>query len=317
MKTAILLSYKGLGSNLLHLSYCHEIAKKYGPVTIITLCKNLKQALSSDPLIKEIIYLQKYHKKLIDIFKLSKFLKNLNLDNIFIFYPSFRYIFSCKIAGIKEIKSYSVFKKRNLHLVNAAKKFTEKSLNIQNCPTETSLYIDPIKKVNLRNKIIKINKTNKIKKNIILGVGSSGPTTRWGSKNFILLIKELNRKQDYFFYLLCGPNEKEIADTIIDQIGKEYCISLSGKKISEIVPLISVCDMYIGNDSFGHHVASQCSLPSFIIILDTPKAYTDYSKNQYRVLPDNIDENYISHDTKISADSITVDIVLNKIKNFV
>ena len=57
MKTGILLSYKGLGSNLLHLSYCHEIAKKYGPVTIITLCKNLEQALSDDPLIKEIIFL--------------------------------------------------------------------------------------------------------------------------------------------------------------------------------------------------------------------------------------------------------------------
>ena len=189
MKTGILLSYKGLGSNLLHLSYCHEIAKKYGPITIITLCKNLEQALAGDPLIKEIIYLEKYHKKLIDIFKLGKFLKNLSLDNIFIFYPSFRYIFSSKLAGIKKIKSYSVFKKKNLHLVNAAKKFTEIILNIQNCPTETSLYIDPIKKVNLKNKI---KKTNKVKKNIIHGVGSSGPTTRWGSKYFILLINKLN-----------------------------------------------------------------------------------------------------------------------------
>jgi ADP-heptose:LPS heptosyltransferase len=311
MKTGILLSYKGLGSNLLHLSYCHEIAKKYGPITIITLCKNLEQALLGDPLIKEIIYLEKYHKKLIDVFKLGKFLKSLNLDNIFIYYPSFRYIFSSKIAGIKNIKSYSIFKKKNLHLVNAAKKFTERNLDIQNCPTETSLYIDPIKKANLKNKI------DKFKKNIILGVGSSGPTTRWGSKNFIFLIKELNKKKNYFFYLLCGPNEKEIADTILDQIGNEHCSSLSNKDISEIIPLISVCDLYIGNDSFGHHVASQSSLPSFIIILDTPKAYTDYSKNQYRVLPDNIDVDYISHDSKISADDITVDIVLKKIKNFI
>jgi len=311
MKTGILLSYKGLGSNLLHLSYCHQIAKKYGPITIITLCKNLEQALLDDPLIKEIIYLEKYHKKLIDVFKLAKFLKSLNLDNIFIYYPSFRYFFSSQIAGIKNIKSYSIFKKKNLHLVNTAKKFTEKNLNIQNCPTETSLYIDPIKKANSKNKI------NKLKKNIILGVGSSGPTTRWGSKNFIFLIKELIKKKNYFFFLLCGPNEKEIADTILDQIGTEYCSSLSNKNISEIIPLISVCDMYIGNDSFGHHVAAQSSLPSFIIILDTPKAYTDYSKNQYRVLPDNIDEDYISHDSKISANDITVDIVLKKIKNFI
>ena len=48
MNVGIFLNYIGLGSNLLHLSYCHEIAKKYGPVTIITLCKNLDQALEDD-----------------------------------------------------------------------------------------------------------------------------------------------------------------------------------------------------------------------------------------------------------------------------
>ena len=311
MKTAILLSYKGLGSNLLHLSYCHEVAKKYGPIKIITLCKNLEQALSDDPLIEEIVYLDKYHKKLIDVFKLSNILKNLNLENIFIFYPSFRYIFASKIAGIKNIKSYSIFKKKNLHLVNAAKKFTEQSLNIENCPTETSLYIDPIKKINLNDKM------NNNKKNIILGVGSSGPTTRWGAENFISLIKKLNKNKNYFFYLLCGPSEKEIADKILDQVGSECCSSLDSKGIAEIIPIISASDMYIGNDSFGHHVASQSLVPSFVIILDTPKAYTDYSKNQYRILPDNIDENYISHESNIAPNEITIDMVLNKIQKFI
>ena len=41
MRTCVYLSYKGLGANLLHLAYCHEIAKKYGPITILTLCANL------------------------------------------------------------------------------------------------------------------------------------------------------------------------------------------------------------------------------------------------------------------------------------
>ena len=49
MNTAVYLNYVGLGSNLLHLAYCHQIADKYGPITIITLCKNLKQALNEDP----------------------------------------------------------------------------------------------------------------------------------------------------------------------------------------------------------------------------------------------------------------------------
>jgi len=69
MKTGIFLSYIGLGSNLLHLTYCHQIAKKYGPVSVVTICKNLEQALEDDPLIKEVIYIDNYYKKFFDIFK--------------------------------------------------------------------------------------------------------------------------------------------------------------------------------------------------------------------------------------------------------
>ena len=61
MKTGIFLSYKGLGANLLHLSYCHEIAKKFGPVTLITLSSNLNRVLEDDPLIQEVIHLDKFH----------------------------------------------------------------------------------------------------------------------------------------------------------------------------------------------------------------------------------------------------------------
>ena len=67
MKTGIFLSYKGIGANLLHLSYCHQIAERFGPVTIITLCSKLDKILETDPKIKEVIYLDKYHKNISDI----------------------------------------------------------------------------------------------------------------------------------------------------------------------------------------------------------------------------------------------------------
>ena len=76
MKTGIFLSYKGIGANLLHLSYCHQIAERFGPVTIITLCSKLDEILKTDSKIKEVIYLSnKYHdrdftiaaKKLVDL----------------------------------------------------------------------------------------------------------------------------------------------------------------------------------------------------------------------------------------------------------
>ena len=308
MKTGIFLNYKGLGANLLHLSYCHQIAKKYGPVSLITLCPNLNKILKSDPLIKEVFYLDKYHKKFFDLFKLAKFLKKFNFENIFIFYPGLRQFLSCKIAGIKNIYHYPLFNKKNLHLVNAAKNFTEKSLKIENCPTETKIFID-------QSKIEKYKLSDR--KKIILGIGSSGPTTKWGYDNFASLINELNKIGDYYFYLLCGSDEENGAKKIINQIEKKNCESLSSKDVSEIIYYIYLSDIFIGNDSFGHHVACQMNKPSFVILLDTPKAYSDYSKNQYRLTPPNIDINDISHDSALDPNSITTEMILNKIKNFI
>ena len=308
MKTGIFLSYKGLGANLLHLSYCHQIAKKYGPVSLITLCPNLNKILKSDPLIKEVFYLDKYHKKFFDLLKLAKFLKEFNFENIFIFYPGLRQFLSCKIAGIKNIYHYPLFNKKNLHLVNAAKNFTEKSLKIENCPTETKIFID-------QSKIEKYKLSDH--KKVILGIGSSGPTTKWGYDNFASLINELNEIGDYYFYLLCGSDEESGAKKIINQIEKKNCESLSSKDVSEIIYYIYLSDIFIGNDSFGHHVACQMNKPSFVILLDTPKAYSDYSKNQYRLTPPNIDINDISHDSALDPNSITTEMILNKIKNFI
>ena len=309
MKTGILLSYKGIGSNLLHLSYCHEIANKFGPVTIITLCKNLQPILSEDPLIKEVICLENYYKKFLHIYKLSKIFKKMNLDNLFIYYPSIRYFIAGKISGIKNVYTYS-FSKKNLHLVNAAKTFTEKNLKIENCPTETKIFISQKKRE------LVLKEINKNKKNIIIGAGSSGPTTKWGELNFINLINKLNERKDCFFHILCGPDENDIAEKIINNIEKNNCNSLSKKTIDEVIPIISECDLYIGNDSFGQHVASQSSIPSIILLLDTPRAYSDYSKNQFRILPEEISLDDITHDSKISPEKIEVNKVLKKALTF-
>ena len=266
MKTAVILSYKGLGANLLHLTYCHEIAKKFGPITIITLCKNLEEVLSKDPLIKEIIYLDKYYKKFLDIFNLSNFLKKLQLENIFIFYPSFRFFIASKIAKINNIYCYPLFKKKKLHLINAAKKFTCKSLNINFCPTETKIFVSK-EKIDIAKKFFKEDHYN-----IIIGAGSSGPDTRWGEKNFITLINRLNEKGKYFFYIQCGSEQNEISKNIITNVKKQNCMDLSKMNIRETIPILYLCDMYVGNDSFSHHVTSQCNKPSIVMLLNSPKA---------------------------------------------
>ena len=306
MNVGVFLNYIGLGSNILHLSYCHEIAKKYGPVTIITLCKNLDQALGDDPNIKEIIIIKK-NKKITDILNISTTLKKILLDKIFIFYPSPRLYIAAKLAGIKKVYNYPLFKKKNLHLIEAAKNFTCKSLNIETCPTETKFFIDKKKVENI------IKYFRKDQYNIIIGAGSSGPDTRWGEKNFISLINQLNESGNYFFYIQCGPKQDEISKNIIDKVKKKNCMDLSKMNIRETIPFLYLCDMYVGNDTFPHHITSQCSKPSIVILLNSPKAYSDYSVNHHRIIPENTSIEDLDHSSKYDADSITVKKVFKKI----
>ena len=307
MKTGIYLSYVGLGANLLHLSYCHKIAKKYGPVTIITLCKNLEAALADDPLIEEVFYLNKFHKKFIDIFKLGQIIRNFHFNNLLIFYPSFRLYASAKIAGIKNVFIYNFFKKKKLHLIKAAKKLTERFLNISNCPTETNFFIKQEK----ISKVCQELDNNEFK--IVIGAGSSGPTTRWGSENFSKLINQLNKLDNYFFFILCGPNEKEIENEIISSLHKKNYKTLSNKNIEDLIPYLCASDMYVGNDSFGSHITSQTGKKSIVMLLDSPKAYTDYSKNYYRLIPNGYDIEQITHGTNANPNLITIEKVIQTI----
>jgi len=207
------------------------------------------------------------------------------------------------------VRIYNIFKKKNLHLVHAAKKFTENFLKIKNCPTETNFYI------NKKNLLKKIDK-NKDCFVIVVGAGSSGPTTRWGSKNFSDLINKLNLNGNYFFYILCGPNEKEIEKEIVANLNKDNFETLSEKKIKELIPYLCSSDMYIGNDSFGSHITSQSGKKSIVILLDSPRAYTDYSQNYYRVIPKGFDINNLTHGSNADPNLVSVDEIINIVQKF-
>jgi len=309
MKSCIYLSYKGLGANLLHLAYCHEIAKKYGPVTIITLCENLEAALKDDPLIEKIIFINKYHKRFIDILKLKKLLNTFNFDQIFIFYPSLRVYLASILSNIKKVFCYPLLKKNKLHLVDAAKKFTKESLGMINCNTETNFFIK-------KNKIEIINKNLDSKKfKIVIGAGSSGPTTKWGAKNFYSLINKLNNNGDYYFFILCGPNDKNLSDEITNNINNKNYVSLYDKKIEEVIPFLCSANLYVGNDSFGSHITAQSGIKSLVILLDSPKAYTDYSKNFQRIFPEDVKIEIINHGSNLNPDDVSVEKVYQEILN--
>jgi len=213
------------------------------------------------------------------------------------------------LSNIEKIFCYPLLKKNKLHLVDAAKKFTEKSLGITNCLTEANFFIKQNKMQN-----IKKNLGNK-KFRIVIGAGSSGPTTKWGAKNFYNLINKLNNNGDYYFFILCGPNDKNLSDEITNNIKNNNYVSLYDKKIEEVIPFLCSADMYVGNDSFGSHITAQSGIKSLVILLDSPKAYTDYSKNYQRIFPEDVKIENITHGSNLNPNDVSVENVYQEVVN--
>ena len=95
-------------------------------------------------------------------------------------------------------------------------------------------------------------------------------------------------------------------------------LTLSNKKIYDLIPYLGASDMYVGNDSFGSHIVSQSGKKSVVFLLDTPKAYTDYSKNYHRIVPEGYRIEEITHGTNADPNLITVNEVIKiiaKLKN--
>ena len=132
MKVLVIQPKIGMGDMVIYLPYIHAISKKYQTPVSILVKQNSRanELLNEDKHIDEIITLDRSnnntgsHDGMSGFFKLSNELKSKNFDKVFIFNSSLRYFLISKIAGIKKISQYPLFRKKD-NIVTSAKIFTE------------------------------------------------------------------------------------------------------------------------------------------------------------------------------------------------
>ena len=267
------------------------------------------QLLAEDKHIKEILILDRTkintgtHDGLSGFFKLSKDLKLKEFDKVFIFNSSLRYLLISKLAGIKSISQYPLFKKKD-NVVTSAKIFTENELG-EIVSTQPELKINDDKVNEAKQKF------SKEFKHICLGISASGPSKRWDIKNFVKLCININARTPSKFYLAAGNNDKDLIDQFLNSELSSNCISFKDLKISETLPIIKNCNLYIGNDTGWLHISSALGIKCLALFMDSPvQAYGKYSKNIEVIVPEGETEETTTHDT-LGADKISFEKVFN------
>ena len=304
----IIQTRPGIGDLCIFLSSMHEIAKQNKDDKIILLTKKRTQAkniLKDDLYIKDILFIDRdhldsKHSGIKGFFKLLNELKKFKFKKIYIMHASLRYFILGKLLGAKKIFSYGLLKE-NENISKKIYKITNEWLSINQ--------FNSTSEINL--KVKDSNNSN----NIIVGIGSSGLSRRWAKEKITDLITRINTKNKYKFLLVAGMNEKNLADSIIEDLKNSVDIeSLCENSIYDILAKIKNSKVYVGTDSAFMHLSAALKVKSFGLFGDTPVNYAEYSENIIPILP--FGYKTISHNSN-AMEKISVDHVFNSISDFI
>ena len=318
MKILVVQNRMGIGDMIIFLPYIEAISKKFDVPVSILVKQNSKaiQFLGDNKYIDQIIILDRdngdrngKHDGIFGFFNLTSEIKKLNFDKIFIFNSSFRFNLIAKIADIKEIYQYPLFKKKNQHIISAAQNFLVKEIH-------TDVESNP--KISLNTKLINQTKLKyKMHEkyiNILLGIGGSGSTKRIPSRTFINFMGLVSKKYNCKFFLATGKDsdEQKILNDILNTQFKEKCYRLDDLNLEEIMPIIANCKISVCNDSSFSHLSAALGIKTIVLMADTPMLYGSYSPKMYPIVPDG--EKIVKHNT-LGKNKINPNKILEKLDN--
>ena len=318
MKVLVIQNRMGIGDMVIFLPYIEAISKYFNTPISLLVKENTKslEFLSNNSSINKIITLERDDKKKIGrhyglngILNLASDIKKHNFDKVFIFNSSLRYALTAKLARIKNIYQYALFDKKNQNIIETAKLFIKKTINVE-------VENNPIISIN-PNEVIQAQNKYKISNediNILLGVGGSGPTKRVSPEKILEFIKLCNNKLRCKFFLAAGANE--IEEKIVNQISnsefKNKCVTLNKLKISETLPIIKNCNIAICNDTSFSHLSAALGIQTIVLMTDTPLLYGNYSPRMHPIMPDG--ERTVTHNT-LGKDQINPKSIFDRMKN--
>jgi len=112
---------------------------------------------------------------------------------------------------------------------------------------------------------------------------------RWSLENFTELISKLIDEKNAKVLLFGGPDENELKDNIVSQVGSEKLINVETKNLRETAAVIKHSDLFVTNDSGLMHIAAALGCKIVPIIGPTNENYIHPWKTEYKTASLNLD----------------------------
>jgi lipopolysaccharide heptosyltransferase II len=303
-KNILIVRTDRIGDVVLSLPLAAIIKKHFPGCKVTFLLRNYtKDIAKNNPHIDNVLILKEVNGK-IPVWENVKQLKNKNFDSSIIVYPTYITALIVFLSRIKirigsGYRSYSFLfnkkifehrkyaEKHELEFnVNLLKIFgIEESISFEN--VEFNIRINEGELEAVRNVTYNLG-VDPEKKIIIIHPGSGGSAIDLPVEKFSQLVSNLNSLNNINLIVSGSKSEYNICESVV---GNSKAINLAGKfKLSEMICLISLCDVFISNSTGPIHIAAALGKKTVgfypKILACSPTRWGPYTKNKVIFSPE-------------------------------
>ncbi len=227
------------------------------------------------------------HSGFAGIFRLCRYLRKEKFDLAFLLPNSFEIAFVSFLAGIPIRAGYDtdcrkIFLTHAVQLKPEYKRYHQidyylmilKQMGLRTFGIQQTLVVSEAEKTAARQRFRTCGVTDG---SLVIGINPGaafGTAKRWFPDRYAALARKLISSFDGYIAIFGSPGEKKLGEYIAGKIGQR-CVNLGGKTtLKEAISSISVCDLFITNDSGLMHVAAALDIPQIAVFGSTDSVTT-------------------------------------------
>lgn len=329
-KTLVIQPLPGIGDMVWYLPYIHAIAEadEAKRVDVFTKKRSMAdQLFDADAHVDDVLWFDDVMTRgswFSGVWNLVKLLRKRNYQRVWVLHESPRYALAAMFAGIPERYGYGLsWQQRCLN-----KGVYLSALFAKAHPIDKANEFFRLNQIKLQSDVprVALSETKvaaaKVQFNaapkpwIALGIGSSEPYKQWGEANFSQLVEQVLQKFGGTLFVLGGPAEQLSADHIkqaLSEAHQQHVINVIAQPLSEVCALLSLCDLFVGNDTGMLNASAATGIASIGLFgRGLSSRVADESRRIYAIFPDELPDEAVDKQSNNPMSAITVSSVMEK-----